>query len=286
MKLQLGPEIINSYKRLAYTHWYALAEFIDNSTQAYFDNKEELDAIFSKKGESLSIHVNYGSDEGGDYLSIEDNSIGMSKEELEKAVIIGLPPEDTSGRSKYGLGLKTAACWFGDLWTITTKKLGDNTEHFITINVPKIASRNLDLDHHENNKPAEEHYTIIKIRNLHRKFTGGNVRKTKDYLRSMYRVDINEYGLRIYWQGDLLNWNMEEEIDRRLLLNREGGLVKRGFEFDIGAKKVEGWAGVFEKGSRADAGFSIIQSKRVIKGWPSSYRPQMLFGSQEGGRND
>lgn len=286
MKLILGPQVIISYKRLAYTHWYALAEFIDNSTQAYFNNKEELDAIFSRNSEALSIKIDYGSDDDGDYISIEDNSIGMSKEELENAVIIGRPPEDTSGRSKYGLGLKTAACWFGDLWTIRTKKLGDNSEHFITVNVPEIAMGNLDLDHHEGDKPAEEHYTILKIRNLHRKFLGGTVPKTKDYLRSMYRVDINKYGLQIQWQGDLLTWNMEEEINRRLLRNREGELARRIFGFNVGAKNVNGWAGVFEKGSRADAGFSIIQADRVIKGWPSSYRPQMLFGLQEGGRND
>ncbi len=286
MELQLGPEVISSYKRLAYTHWYALAEFIDNSTQAYFHNKGVLDALFSRNDEALKIKISYGSDSQGDFISIEDNSIGMSKEELERAVIIGRPPEDTSGRSKYGLGLKTAACWFGDIWTINTKKLGDNREHIITINVPEIAIGHLDLAHHEIDKPAEEHFTTIKIRDLHHKLLGGTVPKAKDYLRSMYRVDISEYGLQIYWQGNLLTWSVEEEIDPRLLRNREGDLVKRTFSFDVGVKSVDGWAGVFEKGSRADAGFSIIQAKRVIKGWPSSYRPQMLFGIQEGGRND
>ena len=43
MKFQIGYETINSYRRLAYTSWHALAEFVDNSTQAYFDNREALD---------------------------------------------------------------------------------------------------------------------------------------------------------------------------------------------------------------------------------------------------
>lgn len=43
---------------------------------------------------------------------------------------------------------------------------------------------------------------------------------------------------------------------------------------------------MLEQGSRKDAGFSIIQSDRVITGWPDSYRPETLFGPQEGGSND
>lgn len=286
MELVLGPEIIGSYKRLAYTHWYALAEFIDNSTQAYLDNKEILDEAFAKNNEVLTIKIDYGTDEGGDYLTIKDNSIGMSEEELKNAVIVGHPPEDTTGRSKYGLGLKTAACWFGDHWTIHTKKLGEKKGQAITVNVPEIIKNNLDLAHKEFEAPVEEHYTNIEIRSLHRRFYGRTVLKIKNYLRSMYRIDIKEYGLQIWLHDELLTWDMEKEIYKRLLRNKAGELEKRDFQFKIGGKEVHGWAGVFERGSRADAGFSIIQANRVIKGWPSSYRPQMLFGPQEGGIND
>ena len=43
MKFEIENNIISSYKRLSYDPWYAFAEFVDNSTQAYFDNKEILD---------------------------------------------------------------------------------------------------------------------------------------------------------------------------------------------------------------------------------------------------
>jgi len=49
---------------------------------------------------------------------------------------------------------------------------------------------------------------------------------------------------------------------------------------------VSGWAGVLARGSRREAGFSIIQADRVITGWPDSFRPSTLYGSQEGGSND
>ena len=62
MKLKLGPEIISSYKRLAYQAWYALAEFVDNSTQAYFNNKTVLDSVYAKEGEILTVEISTGSD--------------------------------------------------------------------------------------------------------------------------------------------------------------------------------------------------------------------------------
>ena len=69
-------------------------------------------------------------------------------------------------------------------------------------------------------------------------------------------------------------------------MNSQGDLLKVPFDFIVNGKKVWGWAGVLANGSRADAGFSIIQANRVIKGWPESYRPTTLFGDQEGGSND
>lgn len=57
------------------------------------------------------------------------------------------------------------------------------------------------------------------------------------------------------------------------------------FDFDVNGKKVSGWAGVMAHGGRAYAGFSIIHSGRVIKGYPDSWRPERIYGGG-GGRND
>ena len=121
MKFVLGPEIISSYKRLSYQPWYALAEFIDNSTQAYFDNKPKLDLVYRKNNEHLIVKIELNKKGQEECLEIHDNSIGMSEDELQNAVIVGKPPKNNRGRSKYGIGLKTAACWFGDIWSIKTK---------------------------------------------------------------------------------------------------------------------------------------------------------------------
>jgi hypothetical protein len=63
------------------------------------------------------------------FLRISDNSIGMSYSDLQGALRVGRIPDNPTGRSKYGLGMKTAACWFGNVWTVRTKKLGETVEH-------------------------------------------------------------------------------------------------------------------------------------------------------------
>src|ERR1700730_6202733 len=115
LQLKIGPDAITSYKRLAYSPWHALAEFIDNSTQAYFDNQQALDQVLEAAGDILEVHIVYDKDKG--FLRITDNSIGMSLEDLEHALHVAFPPKNTAGRCKYGMGLKTAACWMGNRWT-------------------------------------------------------------------------------------------------------------------------------------------------------------------------
>jgi hypothetical protein len=285
MELILGPEVISSYKRLSYTTWFALAEFVDNSTQAYFNNRKILNKQFGKEQSKLTVTISYGRDQHGDYLRITDNSIGMSKGELQTAVTVGKHPQNTKGRSRYGLGLKTGACWFGDYWTVETKKLGDNRTHHIAVDVNQVAGGQMDLRYKSTPAPRDEHYTKIEIRHLHRKFAAKTTGKVKDYLRSIYRVDISSGTLMLKWQSEELKWDYEA-LFKRLLANKKGEQYKKNFRFKIRGKTIKGWAGVFASGSRKEAGFSVIQADRVITGWPDSYRPETIFGTQEGGSND
>jgi hypothetical protein len=170
------------------------------------------------------------------------------------------------------------------LWTVETKKLGDTTKHKITVDVERVAAGNLDLHHKPSPAPAGEHYTVIEIRKLHRRMSGRTLGKVKNFLRSLYRRDISKDQLILKLNDQVLSW--DADIDKRLLQRKDGTVAKETFRFKLGGKQVSGWAGVLERGSRREAGFSVIQADRVIKGWPDSYRPETIFGPQEGGSND
>jgi hypothetical protein len=284
MNITFGSQIIQSYKRLSYTAWFALAEFVDNSTEAYLANKNELDHYLGL--EHLTVKIIYSAED--ETIIISDNSIGMDKIDLDNALNIGKVPKNPGGRSRYGLGMKTAACWLGNLWSIKTKKLNSKEEHTVTIDVERVAANDLQVDHEiVGNQPLEAHYTIITIKNLNRSLGGRTAGKVDNYLRSMYRKDFESYGLELYWQEKQLDWDYNKMIYDRVHRNRAGEMTKRSFSFQIGegenVKTVQGWAAVFVEGSRKHAGFSIIQNNRVIQGWPDSYRPYSIFGDS---RND
>jgi len=277
IQLRIGPDAISSYKRLAYTPWHAIAEFVDNSTQSSFDHEAELKASYTKKTDCLEVSIVYDRNTGK--LRIADNAMGMSRSELEHAFHVANPPANTSGRCKYGMGLKTAACWIGNKWTVRTKKLGETVEHQVTVNVDQIAAGSTDLGYKAYNRPPDLHYTIIEIDEPNRMFRGRTLGKIKRFLRSMYREDFRNGRLSLKWDDEVLTW---QDDPNRFLLSVDGKPHRRDFSFDVDGRSVTGWVGILAKGSRDEAGFSIIHCGRVVKGWPDSWRPETLYGQLQG----
>ncbi len=114
-ELNIQPQagVIGVFSRLNYKPWYAIAEFVDNSTQSFYSHQKELEEYGI---EEVDIHINY--DAINDVLTIVDTAFGMELDDFARAVKIDSPPEDKSGRNEYGMGLKTAASWFGNVWSV------------------------------------------------------------------------------------------------------------------------------------------------------------------------
>lgn len=282
VSIQIGPENFANYRRLAYQWWYALAEFVDNATQSYFDNRKALDDAFAAEGEKLTVKITTGED----LIRIRDNAMGMSLSELQRALIVGRPPDKHDGRCRYGLGMKTAACWIGDQWSIVTKKLGEPEEYTVEINVGDVAAGNLNPPFRRTPKDPSLHYTIIEISKHHRPLKGSRtISKIKNYLRSIYRRDLESKILDLYYDDLKLEW--DKYPDDKFLKRIDGSIYRKDISFEIAGptspKQVRGWVGILETGSRSEAGFSILHRDRVIKGWPDSWRPHAVFGEA---RND
>ena len=279
LEFQIDSSAILNYKRLDYSFWFAIAEYVDNSTQSYLNNKEKLDKQFTKDNESLEVKIIY--DNKQDTLSIRDNAMGMDYQELIYAHQMGKPPKINTGRSEFGMGLKTASCWIGDTWSVRTKKLGQEEEIEFTFDVEKVSKGDVALKDIRRKKPIEDHYTIIEIQKMHQKIAGPTITKTKNYLASMYRVDIKEKSLSLKWGDEPLSY----DANLIFLKAQNGEEFKREFDFKIGKHRVSGWGAILENGGRAKAGFAIIRRNRVIVGQPTAWRPSTIFG-QEGGSND
>ena len=96
-----------TYKNIRYDPWTAIAEFVDNSTQSYYDNIERLES--TKYWDGLTVDIEYKRDKiNGDRLIIRDDAYGMDFHDFKRAIMLDSPPKRKS-RSEFGMGLKTAA---------------------------------------------------------------------------------------------------------------------------------------------------------------------------------
>lgn len=286
-KIAIRPTsgVYATYKRLSYQPWTAIAEFVDNSTQSYFDHRDGLKSL--AEFDKLHISIIYeGKSDGSDSLTITDNAFGMELDDFERAIQLDKVPANTSGRNEFGMGLKTAACWFGSKWSVYSTQLGSEFGYSATVDVDRLAKfkdDEVDLDIFEST--PEEHYTIIKIENLNKKITGARtIGKVKELLSSIYREDIRSGEISITYGETELAYK-EPTIFEESFKNGETRRWKKEISFSIPHNGMDlychGFIALRIPASLHDAGFTLFRRGRVIVGGPDkNYRPKELFGDQ------
>jgi hypothetical protein len=278
----IGPRAIKAYSRLSYSMWHALAEFIDNSTQSRKNYDSIIDKVLADEGTPLRVEINHN--RLTKEITIRDNSIGMTKSDLIAALRLAEPTKDSVGRSKFGLGMKTAACWIGRRWKVITCEWSSGEEWTAEIDVNGIADHNKRIPLSCRSVGADKHYTEIVISDLHRNIQARTEGTIRSYLGSMYRFDLVSGRLRIFYNDVEVvpPENMEWDTDP------EGKPLRRDLpEITINGKHVKGWIGVLRKGGRKFGGFSLFQNERQIQGFPKAWKPNTIFGgvADEGANN-
>lgn len=285
--INIRPEsnVYATYQRLSYRPWYAIAEFVDNSTQNYYDHKDELLSAYRTDTGSncMRVEIQYDDEKRG--LLISDNAFGMEMEELQRAVTLNKPPLNRSGRCEFGMGLKTAACWFGTTWTIRTKQIGSSRELIARIHVPDLVKEHTEkINVIENPVGLEKHYTHIKIEGLYKPIRGRTLQRIQDQLGSMYRVDLRSGEIKIFWNGAPVFFDEPPILHEDLgngYINTWKKDIKIEVPWDEHEKKLiaRGWIGIRLPGSQRDAGFALLRRGRVIVGGPGDgYKPTEIFG--------
>ena len=187
-ELLIGPQALSAYSRLSYTMWHALAEFIDNSTQSRKNYEGVIDDVLREEGSPLVVDIVH--DKVNRRITITDNSIGMTRQDLTNALRIAHPTADSTGRSKYGMGMKTAACWIGKHWRVITSEWGSGEEWTADVDVEAIAQRGAKVPLSVQTVGTDTHFTTIEISDLNRNIQKRTEENIRAYLGSMYRNDI------------------------------------------------------------------------------------------------
>jgi len=286
-ELSVGPTAIDAYSRLSYTMWFALAEFVDNSTQSRLNYGSLVDDLLKAEGQPLTVSIIHNRQTKE--ITIEDNSIGMTKEDLIAALKIANPTADSKGRSKYGMGMKTAACWIGAKWLVTTCEWGSGEEWTAAVDVNEIVHHGAKVPLTMKPVGKDEHYTRITIKDLRRVIQKRSEETIKTYLGSMYMFDLrpDDKGralLKLTYNGEEVVPPQDSDWDT----DPSGTVMRRDLpELDIDGKKVKGWIGVLRKGGRKFGGFSLFQNGRQIQGFPNAWKPKAIYGGvdDEGANN-
>lgn len=281
-KINIRPttSVYATYKNIRYDPWTAIAEFVDNSTQSYYDNIKKLES--TKYWDGLTVDIEYRRDRvNGDHLIIRDNACGMDFRDFQRAIMLDSPPKKKS-RSEFGMGLKTAACWFGKCWSVESVALGSGIKYKTTVDVESLSKyKNEEITVEETPCSTKEHGTTITIWNLNRTLSGTQIGKTKDQLRGMYRTDLRSGKIKILYNGVGLFYEMPKILTETLPDGSEKVWKKEidiSFDFNGEEKRVYGFIGLLDEGSTSGAGFTLIRYGRVIVGgYENAYRPEEIF---------
>ncbi len=283
LNIQPAASILNVFSRLSYKPWYAIAEFVDNSTQSYISHQEELnsDAFFDK----LVVTVRYNSKEN--ILSIVDNAYGMEIDRFKDAIILDSRNETQSGRNEFGMGLKTAASWFGNVWTVKSTQYGSKNYYTATVDIPKLKENHLNSIHiHRDFVDENLHGTEIIIEQVTKRITGSRtIGKIRDLLSSMYRRDINNRNIEVWFNGEPIVFE-----NYPVLTNFRGKEWKKNLDFVVNFMekeyRVTGFVAIMNPGSFPKAGFALFRQDRVVIGGTDvNYKPSAIFGQAQSQRS-
>ena len=283
LNIQPAASILNVFSRLSYKPWYAIAEFVDNSTQSYISHAEILDRVpgFDK----LVVSVKYSPITNT--LSITDNAFGMEIERFRDAILLDSRNDTQSGRNEFGMGLKTAASWFGNVWRVTSTQYGSSNRYSATVDIPKLKEYSMNsVQIYRDYVAVDTHGTEIVIEQVTKKITGSRtIGKIRDLLSSMYRRDINSRNIEIWFNDEPIVF---EEYP--ILTNFRGKRWKKelAFEVTFGGKNywVTGFVAIMNPGSFPKSGFALFRQDRVVVGGTdSNYKPPQIFGQAQSQRS-
>jgi Histidine kinase-, DNA gyrase B-, and HSP90-like ATPase len=279
--VRIRPEVkmYRAFARLNYTPWHALAEFVDNSVQSALTDNQAIKAV---EGEAYRLRVDVDIADG--LIEVRDNAGGIGPKDYDRAFLPAAPPEDVSGLSEFGLGMKAAASWFGQEWSVRTSAIGEPMERTITFDIPKIVETNCEeLDPDVREAPAGEHFTVVSIWNLNTQPQGRTLAKIKDHLCGIYRVFLRDGFMELWFNNEPLIFEEPECLyaPHHSTPLGEPILWRKDIELDLGdGHAIRGWAGLLARASVANAGFALFRRRRVIQGsHGDGYRPERIFGS-------
>ncbi|EGV43433.1 ATP-binding protein [Bizionia argentinensis JUB59] len=289
VNIRPGVTILSVLKHLNYKPYYALAEFIDNAIDSFLKNEEELRKI---EGKDFKLRVDIEFDTNNKRITIKDNAAGIQSKDYQRAFRTAELPPDNTRLSEFGMGMKSAACWFSNNWQAKTTALNETVERKVNFDISKIVEdkiQELQIETKEAN--SNSHYTLITLFGIEEKMPiRRGLGKVKRHLASIYRDFFKREILDLYINGEKLEYKIPKILNTAYFEtpNAENINWKQEVEFDFGNDhngsklRAKGFIAIMETMSVRDSGFALFRRGRVIEGSADNdegFRPPALSGS-------
>ena len=200
VNIRPGVSILSVLKHLNYKPYYALAEFIDNAIDSYLKNEEYLKET---EGDSFKLRVEIEFDSNNNKIIIKDNAAGIQYKDYQRAFRTAEVPPDNTRLSEFGMGMKSAACWFSDNWQVKTVALSETVERKVSFDILKIVEDKIqELKIETKEVDQNSHYTVITLQNVESKMPRSRgLGKVKRHLASIYRGFFRQNILELFVNG-------------------------------------------------------------------------------------
>lgn len=286
VSISIGSNMYGRFEDLPNTVPHVFGEFIDNALQSFKDNESQLKAIEPDYELKVTIDIDWDETTSrATKIAITDNAAGINEKNYKSAFMPAKTPENNQGLNEFGMGLKTAACWLGETWTVITKALGEDVERILTFDLNDVIAEELEeLPITLKSKPANEHYTIVTISDSTKNVpTFKSLPKIKTDIASIYRKSLRVDEMQIFICGGKLNF-----IEYNILTapfertpNEPAIYWKKDIDFKFGKYSAKGFIGILRDIDKDKNGFVLLRRGRVIIGAESDgrYFPKSLSGS-------
>lgn len=276
-----GVSVLSILRHLNYKPWFALAEFVDNAVQSYLANRERLAAVH---GPDFRLKVAIAIEPiAPARITIRDNAAGIALADFPRAFRPAAIPPERSGPSEFGMGMKSAACWFAPRWSVRTKALGEGVERTVRFDVATIVRDQLEeLGIAEERASPTDHFTELVLEQPYHLPTGRTVGKIKEHLTDIYRVYIRDGLLELRLGPDELRYVPPRILHARFARDPSGEEKewRKDITFDLGnGMSAHGFAGLMDPMNTNRSGFALFRRGRLIQGsGDEGYRPPLIFG--------
>ena len=282
VSIRPGVSVLSVLRHLNYKPWFALAEFVDNAVQSYSDNKDLLHQMHGAAWR-LKVSIEVDSSAPGSII-VRDNAAGIRRDVFPRAFRPAVIPPDRTGLSEFGMGMKSAACWFSPRWQVRTKAIGETVERTIKFDIAKIVQDEIEeLEFEERPAKAEDHYTEIRLDELHHIPVRRSIGKIKEHLTDIYRVLVRNGRLELKFGPDKLVYEDPPILTAPYYKDLSGPkrLWRKDISFDLGdGLTVSGFAALRDPGNYSRSGFALFRRGRLIEGsGEEGYRPPLIFGT-------